>query len=132
MSFGDNLRRIRRDRGLTQQELAKESDIRYGHISKMERGIGDPKLSTIYKLTNALDVSADSLLMDTENMEINGIARIISERITGLPEDYKEAIIKTIDTYCAGAGHKHQMKLQMKDANDSLWIIMKGQTKDIM
>ncbi|WP_399495558.1 helix-turn-helix domain-containing protein, partial [Streptomyces sp. P9(2023)] len=44
MSIGENLKRIRRDKGWTQSELANNCGIRLGQISKIERNETDPKL----------------------------------------------------------------------------------------
>ncbi len=128
MSFGDNLKRIRRDRGLTQSELADKCGIRYGHISKIERNIGDPKISTLYKLMNALDVSSEALLMDEDKISLDGLAAIIAERIKGIPDDKKEHIIDVVDNYCGGVG----LKTQLEDVEKGIWLNWKGATKDIL
>ncbi len=128
MSFGDNLKRLRRDIGLTQSELADKCGIRYGHISKIERNIGDPKLSTVYKLMNALDVSSEALLMDEDKIDLNGIASIVAERISSLPDDKKEHIIDVIDNYCGGIG----LKSQLEGVEKGIWLNWKGATKDIL
>ncbi|EOA2565072.1 helix-turn-helix domain-containing protein, partial [Vibrio vulnificus] len=64
MSIGENLKRLRRDKGWTQGELADNCGIRLGQISKIERNETDPKLSTIYAITKALDCTPNALLMD--------------------------------------------------------------------
>ena len=43
MSIGENLKRLRRDKGWTQGELADNCGIRLGQISKIERDETDPK-----------------------------------------------------------------------------------------
>ena len=58
MAFGDRLRQIRENRGMTQERLAHVIGLRTkAAISKIEKGITDPNQSTIKKLADALGVS---------------------------------------------------------------------------
>lgn len=104
MSLGENIKRLRRDKGLTQGELAQMADIKLGHISKLERNESDPKLSTIYKLMNAFNCSADTLLMDPDKTPIDGILKAAFERAINLPETNKRVVIDLIDKYCIAVG----------------------------
>jgi transcriptional regulator with XRE-family HTH domain len=104
MSFGDNLRRFRRDRGLTQAELATLAGLKITHMSKLENDSGDPKISTIYKLMKALECSADTLLMDGEKLGTDGILRASFERAAQLPKASKLVIIDLLDKYCVAEG----------------------------
>jgi transcriptional regulator with XRE-family HTH domain len=62
MSLAENVKRLRRDKDWTQAQLAEATGLRIAHISEMEKGKGDPKLSTLYKLMRALQsLGADSL-----------------------------------------------------------------------
>jgi len=62
MALGENLKRLRKLAGLTQGELASVADMKLGHISKLERNETDAKVSTIHKLMEALNCSANDLL----------------------------------------------------------------------
>jgi len=55
-AFGENLRRIRIKKGLTMMELAFEADIEYSQIAKIERGISNTTISTVYILALALEI----------------------------------------------------------------------------
>lgn len=58
-----NLVKIRKEKGLTQEGLARKADISYHTIVKIESGrIKDPGVSTLLKLSEALGVSTDKLL----------------------------------------------------------------------
>ena len=56
------LREWRERRLLTQRELAAKVGMSAGQINRIERGVHRPRLSTIRKLAEALDVSADELV----------------------------------------------------------------------
>ena len=100
MSLGENVKRLRRDKGWTQNDLASKSGVRMGHISKLERNESDPKLETIYKLMGALECSANSLLNDVKNTQLDGLTEMAMERVQKLPEEKKKNLLDVIDQYC--------------------------------
>jgi len=104
MSLGENIKRLRGDRGWTQGILAKKSGLGLNLVSKLERNASDPKLSTIYKLMNAFNCSADKLLMDPEKVGIDGILESTLERALNLPEANKRVVIEIVDKYCIAVG----------------------------
>lgn len=58
-----NLPEIRKEKGLTQEGLARKADISYHTLVKIESGgIENPKIETVIKLADALGVSVDRLI----------------------------------------------------------------------
>ncbi len=58
-----NLIELRKQKGWTQERLAIESGISYNTLIKIERnGIKNPKIETVIKLADALEVSLDDLV----------------------------------------------------------------------
>jgi transcriptional regulator with XRE-family HTH domain len=55
-SFGDRLRELRRDRMLTQRDLADQSGVALSTIVNLEKQHTEPRFGTIRKLAGALDV----------------------------------------------------------------------------
>lgn len=53
-AFGKVLRRLRRQRGLTQEQLGLEADLRRTYVSLLELGRQPPSFTTILKLATAL------------------------------------------------------------------------------
>lgn len=60
--LGANLRELRDERGLTQEELAERSGVQAGEISRIEAGKRDPRVSTVLRLAKGLRVSPGRLL----------------------------------------------------------------------
>lgn len=61
--LGENIRRIRKKRNLTQDKLARLADISYTSITKIETGvIKSPSVQTVAKIAKALGVSVDELI----------------------------------------------------------------------
>lgn len=62
MKFGDRLRQIRKQRGLTQEELAKLLDTSKQVISRYENGQRSPKITTVNEYAKMLGLSLDYML----------------------------------------------------------------------
>ena len=65
MSFAENLKQLRKERQLSQEDLAEILDVSRQAVSKWEQGIGYPEVEKLLLLSSKLRVSLDSL-MDTE------------------------------------------------------------------
>jgi len=61
-SFGDALRELRGERGLSQEALALEAGLNRGYYSGVERGVRNVSLTNITKIAGALRVPASEIL----------------------------------------------------------------------
>lgn len=58
-----NLAKLRKEKGLTQEGLARKADISYHTLIKLESGgIKNPKIETVVKLAKVLKVSVEDLV----------------------------------------------------------------------
>ena len=64
MSFAENLKQIRKERGLTQENLAEIMDVSRRAVSKWEQGDGYPEIEKLLILASRLNVSLDSLMSE--------------------------------------------------------------------
>lgn len=64
--FGRVLREHRNKKGVTQEELAHECSLDRTYISLLERGLRQPTLKTILKLSKALDVKSWDMVRAVE------------------------------------------------------------------
>ena len=62
--LGDNIRRLRMERELSQQDLADKVGVIQPAISQIESGAVNPRYTTLLALAAALDVSLDELAKD--------------------------------------------------------------------
>lgn len=61
-AFGRVLREAREEAGLSQEKLAFESSIDRTFVSMLERGIRQPSLTTIFQLSEALEISPEEVV----------------------------------------------------------------------
>jgi transcriptional regulator with XRE-family HTH domain len=64
--LGNAIRRRRAAAGLSQEALAAAARVHPTYVSLLERGLRDPKLSSVAKVARALGVSAAKLVEDAE------------------------------------------------------------------
>jgi transcriptional regulator with XRE-family HTH domain len=61
VKIGKNLRRVREENLMTQQEVATAADLNLSTVMRIENDQVEPRFSTIRKLAIALDVNAREL-----------------------------------------------------------------------
>ncbi|HEX4516919.1 MAG TPA: helix-turn-helix transcriptional regulator [Polyangiaceae bacterium] len=64
--IGANVRRLRTEAHLTQDELAGFSGQDLSYLKRIERGVANPSAAVLVALSNALDVSPGSLFRPTK------------------------------------------------------------------
>lgn len=62
IKLGQNLKKIRTQKKMSQGDMARTLGVDRGYISNIENGKKNPTLATIDKLAKVLGVSADELL----------------------------------------------------------------------
>jgi transcriptional regulator with XRE-family HTH domain len=61
-AFGQRLRELRDQQGVSQDALARETDVHPTAIGRFERGAREPRLTTILRLARGLGVSPGELV----------------------------------------------------------------------
>lgn len=88
MSFGERVRKLRLERGLTQQELADRLRVSVSYISKVENEklhFGDyPSEKFIHKLADTLEADEDELLVLTDR-----VPKAIRKRVREKPNEFR-------------------------------------------
>ena len=59
--LGRQVRRLRRERDLSQEDLAGAADISRSNVSDLERGIKEPRFMTLFRIAEALGVPPSRL-----------------------------------------------------------------------
>lgn len=74
VSFGRVLRCLRKEAGLTQEQLAFAADVERNYISLMERGANQPAVRIIFRLAAALGVTPSEMLRLVEEELAQAVA----------------------------------------------------------
>jgi transcriptional regulator with XRE-family HTH domain len=62
VAFGERLRSLREDAGLSQEALAHAADVHWTYVGQIERGERNLTYKSIRKLARGLDISAGELV----------------------------------------------------------------------
>ena len=78
IAFGLVLRTLRKKAGLSQEQLALSAGVERNFVSLIERGINQPTIRVIFKLSNALQISPSEVVKAVEHHLI--VTQSTSER----------------------------------------------------
>jgi transcriptional regulator with XRE-family HTH domain len=122
MSFGKNLAKFRKQRGLTQEELVKISGVGISQIRRYEADKSTPSLDAVIKLVKAIGVSIDEMVFDkTTAIATNKIIdRELLEQfelISYMDEDERSLVKKILE----GVIVKNQVEKLFKPKPDKSW-----------
>ncbi|MGE5690727.1 MAG: tetratricopeptide repeat protein [Pseudomonadota bacterium] len=95
-TVGERLRRLRRERGLSQRELASPG-VSYAYISRIEAGTRQPSVKALRKLARKLGVTAEFLetgsdVRDEELRELRLAQAELELRLSGEPDAARAAL----------------------------------------
>lgn len=97
--FAENLKKIRKDKGYTQEILAEKLNVVRQTVSKWEKGLSLPDVDMLSKMANVLETDVNILLdvqiTTTDQSEIVKQLAKINEQLTIKNRRYKK-IMKTI------------------------------------
>ncbi len=103
-AFGDRLARVRKDKGLTQVELAEKIGIIQPALSDYERGRLRPYAEMVARIAIALDVSADALLGlkarrdgQRQDPETRRLWKTF-QAVLALPEKDRRAVVRLVQS----------------------------------
>lgn len=121
-AMAENMRRLRKLKHLTQEELAYRTGLHPYSIGLIERKVKAPSLRSVEKIARALDVSVAELVSDAAQNEkaLKGARGTeIAQLMRGL--DAKKAdglleIVKTVVNMVTGVGHVRELKAAEKKA----------------
>lgn len=110
MKIGDNIKKLRVDKGLTQKDLANLLNVTSQAVSKWEKNDSEPDIATIVRISNIFGVSTDDLLnpkndelIEKANPHEKEITRVIEKRNKNKMKKIKKIfLICTISAVAAG------------------------------
>lgn len=112
MNIGDNIKRIRIAKNLSQKEVTINAKLDAAQYSRIENGKTDPSVTTLDRIAKALGVSLSDLFASTEELkDINSHDKSIMEKVAlveSLSEEERNTIYTMLDAFIG--------KKKLKDA----------------
>lgn len=94
---GQVIQCIRKERGMTQEDLADKSGITSNTVSRIERGLLIPALPTLIDICNALGTGADSILAAYITADTPIRWSLLAQKLDGLESDKQDKIETILD-----------------------------------
>lgn len=94
--IGENLKKIRLSKNLTQEYIANMADVNTSHISNIENNRVKVSLSTLVQICNALDTTVDYILADEYNQPTSVLEQEILHELHLCSDDTKKQILKIV------------------------------------
>lgn len=97
-ALGQRLKSLRKDRGLTQKDLAQAVGLSFQQLNKYESGVNLPSTDVLAALADHLDVTLDYLAVGKSLLPITN-TRLLErlQSLQGLPNEDLEAAITVLD-----------------------------------
>jgi transcriptional regulator with XRE-family HTH domain len=99
-AFGVRLKKLRKQKGWTQKELASKVGVRTAQLNKYESGLHSPPFETLIQIAGVLDTSVDYLLTGDQAEEVPLRSPRLLERfreLEGFDSEDQEMVIRLID-----------------------------------
>lgn len=96
-AIGKRIKEYRQKKGMTQDELAEILDVSSHHLSAMERGVYNIKLSTLVLIINTLGCTADDLFCDVIDSGYKMRSSRLEDKLDGLPADEQAKILDVVE-----------------------------------
>lgn len=97
MNFSDNLKKIRKDNNLSQEQIAEALGVSRQSVSKWESGLAYPEMDKMISLCKRFNLNIDDLLnQDIKEVNNNKQAK---NNINKFIDDFLDYITKTIDMF---------------------------------
>ena len=101
----ENLRRIRKQRGLTQTEAGERAGMPQNQFSHLEVADFDPRISAIYRVSQALEVPLYELFRDP-SLDDASVQEVL-QRVMEMEATEREPLMKIIEAYLQQYRAKH-------------------------
>lgn len=97
-TIGANIRKVRRQKKLRQEDLAEKADLMPNYIGAIERGEKIPSVEALVSIMNALETSANVVFQDVVEADYEAKTSLLSDKINRLSKENRENIYAVIET----------------------------------
>ena len=97
-TIGANIRKVRRQKKMRQEDLAEKAELTPNYIGAIERGEKIPSLEALVAIMNALGTSANIIFQDVVEADYTVKTSLLSDKIDKLSKENRENVYAVIDT----------------------------------
>lgn len=98
VNFPEHLAQLRKERGLTQPQLAEKIGVHVAQVRRYEAGTSQPTLDVIRSLAVALGVSADELLFAQDERGPSDDLKLQFEAVSRFDPEAKKVVQQVLDS----------------------------------
>ncbi len=97
-ALGERIRKARKQKNLTQEQLAEACDLSTAHIGHIERGTRALSIESLITISEVLNVSTDYLLLDVSNSADRKLSSILNaiDNVTNDKHNRLYSVIKIL------------------------------------
>ena len=110
MTFGERILALRKQAGLSQEQLAEKLEVSRQSVSNWENGLATPDTENVLRMSRLFGVSADRLFGEPEDLPPDGFLNSPEE---DAPEEGQKPAHETPNGTPDGDGQKQQKKLYL-------------------
>ena len=96
-SIGKKIRKYRKERGMTQEELAEKLDLSINYVGALERAEKNLTVTNLINIANVLGVTADMLLCDEIQNGYRIKTSMLTEKLEKLSSTDRNKILQMVD-----------------------------------
>ncbi|AJG57468.1 MULTISPECIES: helix-turn-helix domain-containing protein [Bacillus] len=111
-TFGENLKKFRNTRSLTQAELGDKVQLSRSQISNLETNFNEPDLDSLDRIASFFNISVDTLMgrkFTTSEKNLKNVLDEIQTVFAGLDESQREQFCKQLKFYTQFLNEKKEL-----------------------
>lgn len=99
-NYGERLRTLRRERGLTQEEVAMRAEITTSYYGQLERGTANPTIGMLEKICCVMGISITDIFSEsnTNLLGIDALSMQILHQLSDKTDEEKAVALSLIKT----------------------------------
>lgn len=118
MTFSERLKKIREQKGLTQEQLAQRSGLSRRMIQKYESGVARPRFDASEKIASALEISVSELLGENGTL----VAQAVEKYGSRGAKQAEELMSEVTGLFAGGEMAEEDMDVMMRAITEAYWI----------
>ncbi len=120
--YGERLRKLRKERGLSQEDVALRADITTSYYGQLERGTANPTILLLEKVCEVMGFSLNDIFTETSTnlLGIDSLSMQILQQIHGKTDREKELVLSLIKTSFKLQNEKQQKNPHKRRSKDDM------------